>query len=34
MKVKRVRIAEPGQYITTGITPFIEYKQDKHKYLF
>lgn len=31
MKVKRVRIAEPGQYITTGITPFIEYKQDKHE---
>lgn len=31
MKVKRVRIAEPGQYITTGITPFIEYKQDKNE---
>jgi hypothetical protein len=26
--MKRVRIAEPGQYITTGIKPCVQYNQE------
>ena len=31
MTVKRVRIAEPGQYITTGLGSFVELRQERNE---